>query len=193
MKLGFFFVSLSLLASCQSKPILKEKQEKDVYAKVYENCRLTPKEFGGKYLQNEIKLKDFNICDSLLLAVVNKLSDNNVEEKLFWFAVLSKMLPETDGYLSEGFGVEAHDFIKNNPIQFSKNILAVGKEFPIEKNLQNWADEIIGEIKISDEGNEKKAVSTYIKALKLKMLNIKTEEKSVLDSFCKKLKTQFLN
>ena len=193
MKFKFLILALSLFMACQSKPVSKEKEVISVETDIkkddnYYKCPIkTANEFGEKYLKNEIKLKDCNFCDSLLLAVVDKLSDKNIKEKPFWFAVLSKMSPETDGYLSEGFGEEAHDFIENNPIQFSKNILSVQKDFPIETNLQNWADAIKGEIRITQEGNEKTATSKYIRKIRKKMAKATAKEDSIIDSFCKKL------
>ena len=196
MKFMFLIISLSVSMACQSKSVSKEKEVENVEISTssgddYYKCHLkTANEFGDRYLKNEIKLSECKFCDSLLLEVINKLSDENTEEKPFWFAILSKMSSETDGYLSEGLSKEAYNFIENNPIQFSKNILSVQKDFPIETNLNSWAANVRKEIDIRDEDNEKSATKEYIKKIKQKISNASTKAKSILISFCKKLEIQ---
>ncbi len=200
MKLSLVLILLCLIIACQSKPnpiqkpeiATKEDSLELIIQKKLEVCHiLTSRQFGESFLKDGIKLKDLNTCDSLMLSVVDTLPNAPQNEQLFWFSVLSKMSNQTDGYLSEGFGNMAYNFVEKQPLQFAKNILGVKKDFQIETNLKNWADQIYGEISIANEGDEKKAVEIYIKNLKKAAKNFEMSELKIIDRFCKILIAKF--
>lgn len=187
MRLLLFFC-LCFLACKQNSPIQKTNEVADILNQDrYKNCKMTAEEFGEKFLKSEVKLNDFNSCDSLLLEVISDLGKRPMEKQIFWFSVLSKLAPVTDGYLAEGFDVMAYGFIRDNPALFAKNVLAVKKDFSIENNVENWARKVKSEISIAYEGEEAIEIETYIKQLNKQYTTFSKEEKTIIDTFCQKL------
>ena len=101
----------------------------------------------------------------------------------FQFSVLSKLAPERDGYLSEGFGMMAWHFIKDEPLKFSRNIIDVKNDFPIDNNLENWSQKVHSELSISSGSEECTGVEKYINHLKRQSFNFSKEETSACPLF----------
>ena len=147
-------------------------------------------EFGERFLKNDITLRDMSNCDSLLLVVVDTLLTAPKNEQLFWFSVLSKIAPQTDGYLSEGFGNMAYKYIETNPLQFAANILGMKQDMPVKTNINNWVDTVYGEIGITNENEEKEAVGIYINKMSAASRRFDPNARNIIDMFCKQLKSK---
>jgi hypothetical protein len=193
MKISILFSIIFLFFNCQYKKDTTNKSDavKDtIKNEKSNNCSLTALKFGESFLKNEITLYDMSRCDNLLLTVVDTLLSAPQNEQLFWFAVLSKIAPQTDGYLAEGFGSMAYKFVEKQPLQFTKNLIGIQKEFSLETNIENWVNQVFGEISIAYENIEKEQVEKYINSLKKESSSFNLKEKNAINSFCKKLKTK---
>lgn len=192
MRIYVLFVVFLGFTACEEEPP-KQEISKVLEALPVEDpskyCHMTTEEFGAQYLKNQVKLKDFNLCDSLLIQVVKNIDEKPKVEQQFWFSVLSKLSPETDGYLTEIFGVVAYGFIKEKPLEFARYVLAMKRDFPVEANLTQWARQVNSEISIAFENKEISEIEKYIKNVKLKSDKSSSEEKVIIERFCSKLKS----
>jgi hypothetical protein len=138
---------------------------------------------------NEIYQKEklIKADDRQMLSITDSLFTKDSDKGLFYFIVFTKSLNGSDGFYSEGAGQSAFNYITNNPRQFAEYFKT--SEKLNQKDLDNWADSISGEIIISNENNELKAVNDLETNLTEKMKGEKIEYKEIIVELLKRVKS----
>lgn len=107
--------------------------------------------YQGKFKASDDE-RTFSIIDSL------KTSNNNTRP--FYIFLVSKILPNADGALSEGLGLACKEFVEWNP-NFLMSFLS-GKNID-SAFIEDWAEEVAGEFQIECEGNEYRCIGSSFK------------------------------
>jgi len=124
--------------------------------------------------------------DNKMLSITDSLFTTDKETDLFYFIVFTKSMNGSDGFYSEALGLSAFEFITKKTEWFADYFNIAPKLN--DKDMDNWAGCIYGEIQISREGEELKA----IKELEtLTINNIKESRKEyrpVIEKLIEKIK-----
>ncbi|MFN0174675.1 MAG: hypothetical protein ACKVU0_08525 [Saprospiraceae bacterium] len=125
--------------------------------------------------------------ENILPSMVGLLATDDPKGKNFWFLAVSKLLPKSDGALSEILGAKINRYVEEEPVEFFKLLAANNSSIPASSNLQNWTNLVWGEIQIEHEGEETAEIDRYVKAIKKKCSKITGAEKKLLDKFVKNM------
>ena len=132
------------------------------------------------------KEKLISADDNKMLSITDSLFTKNPETDLFYFIVFTKSMNGSDGFYSEALGLSAFDFVTNKTEWFADYFNIAPKL--TDKDMDNWADYVYGEIQISREGEELEA----IEELELVALNnikeARKEYRPVIEKLIKKIK-----
>lgn len=124
--------------------------------------------------------------DNKMLSITDSLFTTDEKTDLFYFIVFTKSMNGSDGFYSEALGISAFNFVSKNTEWFADYFNIAPKL--TNKDMDNWANYVYGEIQISREGEELKA----IKELEVIVLeNIKVARKEyrpVIEKFIGKIK-----
>jgi hypothetical protein len=121
--------------------------------------------------------------ENMLPSMVHRLETDNPVKRSFWFLAISKLLPKTDGALSEILSLSIYGYIEEDPVEFFKLLSANNTTIPASTNLKEWVNCVGMEIQIEHEGEEEAAQKKYVKAIKKKCSTITGAEKKLLDEF----------
>lgn len=154
--------------------------------KEYYNCDFekfvndpnTPKLAKAIYLDKEWNLSN----DNEALALLDSLNAKDKSSRQFYFKVVTKTQKKSDGYFSEGLGYAGYNFVLKNTQEFASffdiNLCHT------DIDLATWADIIIMEFSIGDEGRfDKPIVENYIRKLKSNCRDCSTTQKETLQKF----------
>lgn len=121
--------------------------------------------------------------DILVLSPSDSLFSKNDSLVPYYFEVFTKWMKGTDGYVSEGAGVAALDYLEANPSRFVK-LLSAWKDTSVHA-YSEWQGAIEREVEITHEGKSLQ----YLIALRSRLSNIcKTEEdKRFISLFIKEM------
>ena len=124
--------------------------------------------------------------DNKMLSITDSLFTNDTETDLFYFIVFTKSMNGSDGFYSEALGLSTFDFVTKKTEWFADYFNIAPKL--TDQDMDNWAYYVYGEIQISRESEEEKAV----KELEIQLLkNIegnRKEYKVVIERFIEKIK-----
>lgn len=124
--------------------------------------------------------------DNKMLSITDSLFTTDEKTDLFYFIVFTKSMNGSDGFYSEALGLSAFNFVSKRTERFADCFNIAPKL--TDMDMDNWANYVYGEIQISREGEELKA----IKELELIVLeNIKEARKEyrpVIEKFIEKIK-----
>lgn len=138
------------------------------------------------YLDNEWNLKN----DNESLALLDSLTTTNKFSRPFYFKVITKSEKKADGYFSEGLGLAGYEFVLNYTQEFASYF--DNKACHTDKDLETWADIVIGEFSISGEGEfDQPVVDDYIKNLKSNCKNCSTTQIETVNKFGSILKEKW--
>jgi hypothetical protein len=140
----------------------------------------------GDYYKDIYKQeKLISASDSSMLSITDSLFTANPDKDLFYFIVFTKSMNGSDGFYSESVGLSALAFVTKKTEQFADYFNIAPKL--TDRDLDRWANAVVSEIRISEEGQELKAVNK-LEALLLKNIDRKRKEyKVVIERFIKKI------
>ncbi len=95
--------------------------------------------------------------DTMMLLITDSLFTTNPETDLFYFIVFTKSMNGSDGFYSEALGLSSFDFVSKKTEWFADYFNIAPKL--TGKDMDNWASYIFGEIQISRENQEEKAIT----------------------------------
>lgn len=137
----------------------------------------TAKDFYNSKFKATDNTKTFSIVDSLK-------TKNNLTRPFYIFLV-SKIIDNADGALSESIGISCKDFIESQP-DFLIDFLYSKSKIVDTRFLDNWANQIAGEFRIDCEGREKQCIKKSLQQVSTK---IKLSNKSRLTDFYRKIES----
>lgn len=147
---------------------LKNKSIDHYYKEVYQKEKLI--------LTDDIKM----------LSITDSLFTTDSETDLFYFIVFTKSMNGSDGFYSEALGLSAFKYVTEKTEWFADYFNISPKL--TDKDMDNWAYSIYGEIQITKGNNELKA----IKELEVHLLNnikeARKEYRPVIDKLIRKIK-----
>lgn len=143
----------------------------------------TPKLAKDIYLDKKWDLNN----DTEALALLDSLTAKDILARPFYFKVITKTKKKSDGYFSEGLGLAGFEFIEKHTKDFASYF--DNKKCFTDNDLETWADIVILEIGISDEG--KKIVDNYIQQLNSNCKDCSTTQKETINKFGLTLKEKW--
>ena len=132
--------------------------------------------YYGKFKASD-NAKTFSIIDSLK-------TKNNLTRPFYIFLV-SKIIANADGALSESLGISCKDFIESRP-DFLIDFLYSKGEIVDKHFFDKWANQIANEFMIDCEGKEKLCIK---KSLQKASTKTKQDNKSNLTEFYHKVES----
>lgn len=121
-----------------------------------------------------------------MLSITDSLFTNNTKTDLFYFIVFTKSMNGSDGFYSEAVGMSAMSFIKEKTEYFADYFNIAPKL--TEKDMDNWAGYIYGEIQISREDEEEKAINELENELLENIKGARKEYKPVIEELIEKIR-----
>lgn len=139
---------------------------------------------------------DWNLSnDNEALALLDSLTAKDKTSRAFYFKVVTKTEKRSDGYFSEGLGYVGYNYVLHNTQEFASYF--DNKQCHTANDLVTWANIVIMEFSIREEGNYDKAIADdYIMKLKSNCKNCSTTQKETINKFGVSLKdkwSEFLN
>lgn len=125
--------------------------------------------------------------DNKMLSITDSLFSKNPEKDLFYFVVFTKSMNGSDGFYSEALGLASYNFITINTEWFADYFNIAPKL--TENDMDNWANYIFGEIQISRENNEVKAIKELEGHLLDNIKEARKEYKVVIEKLIEKIKS----
>jgi hypothetical protein len=127
--------------------------------------------------------KNWNLNnDNEALALLDSLTAKNKTSRAFYVKVVTKTYAKSDGYFSEALGLAGKEYIENNTAAFISNFDHKECFTPID--LNTWADIVMLEMKINDDGNsDNPIVDEYVKKLQSNCKNCSPTQKENIDQF----------
>lgn len=127
--------------------------------------------------------KDWNFeNDYESLALLDSLTAKDKSSRSFYFMVITQSESKSDGYYSEALGGVGYDYILNNTQEFASYF--DHNECHTEKDLAIWANIVILELSIVEEGNFDKAISEdFTTILNSNCISCSTSQKETIVKF----------
>jgi len=144
----------------------------DYYKEIYRQEELVPAE------------------DSKMLSIREKLFTDDSDKDLFFFIVFTKSLNGSDGFYSEAAGLSAFEFVTKRTEWFA-DYFSVAPKLN-DRDMENWAKYVYGEIKISRENEETEAVQELEAQLYENIKIARGEYHAVIEEFMAKVKRAML-
>tara|TARA_Y100000766_G_C18772636_1_gene539089 strand:+ start:60 stop:944 length:885 start_codon:yes stop_codon:yes gene_type:complete len=124
--------------------------------------------------------------DNKMLSITDSLFTNNIKTDLFYFIVFTKSMNGSDGFYSEALGLSVFDFVTKKTELFADYFNIAPKLN--DKDMDNWADYVYGEIQISRENEEKEAISELENQLLENIKGARKEYKPIIEKLIEKIK-----
>ena len=141
-----------------------------------------------KEICRQEKLSSWN--DDKLLSITDSLFTSDPDKDLFYFIVFTKSMNGADGYYSEALGFAAYRFITQKTECFADYFNIAPKLSDLD--MDNWVIYICGEIEISREGEELKAVKELEELLLESIKGARKEYQFVISKLMEKVKSTIL-
>ncbi len=132
------------------------------------------------------KEKLISADDNKMLSITDSLFTNDTKTDLFYFIVFTKSMNGSDGFYSEALGLSAFDFVTKKTEWFTDYFNIAPKL--TDKDMDNWTYYVYGEIQISRENEEEKAIKELENQLIENLEGKRKEYKVVIERFIKKIK-----
>jgi hypothetical protein len=91
--------------------------------------------------------------DTKTLALLDSLLTTNSETGPFYFLTITRTIEKADGSYSESLGLIGKQYLEKRTKEFVKYF--IDESLLTDKDFENWAKIVAGEIQISAEGHEK--------------------------------------
>lgn len=124
--------------------------------------------------------------DNKMLSITDSLFTDNPKTDVFYFIVFTKSMNGSDGFYSEALGESSFNFVTKNTETFVDYFNVAPKL--TEKDMDNWAKYILGEIKITREGDEQKAIQELENILFNNIARKRKEYRPIIESLIEKIK-----
>ncbi len=191
-----FFVLFLLLVSCQSGEKKDVTAVDSIKTEVYTE-ELTPAQrelitalddptVDEYYKEIYRQKKLVKASDEKMLSVTDSLFTANPGRKLFYFIVFTKSLDSADGFYSESAGRAAYRFVTTKTEWFADYFNVVSNL--TERDMENWAASIFGEMAISRENEEGKAIRDLENLLLNNLKNTRKEYTVVIERLIEHIK-----
>ena len=138
------------------------------------------------YKEVYLKEKLISADDNKILSITDSLFTNNTETDLFYFIVFTKSMNGSNSFYAEALGLSAFDFVIKKTEWFTDYFNVAPKL--TDKDMDNWADCIYGEIQISRENEEEKAIKELENKLLKNIKGARKEYKPVIEKLIEKIK-----
>jgi len=125
--------------------------------------------------------------DNKMLSITENLFTKDSDKDLFFFIVFTKSMNGSDGFYSESVGLSAFEFLTKKTEWFADYFNNAPKLN--DQDMDNWAKYIVGEIQISRENEEKKAVNELESLLLENIKGARKEYEVVIKQFIEKVKS----
>ena len=135
----------------------------------------------GRFIANPSEYKMMALTDSLLF-------NCDPGQSIFYFISFTKSMNGSDGFYSEAVSMGAFRFVTTQTSKFL-SYFDVGVQLG-EKDLNNWARFIFGEIQIVSEKKELKAIDELEVLLKENAKGMKNEYLEIIDKLIKKIRIE---
>ncbi|MDO9184920.1 MAG: hypothetical protein Q7W13_02835 [Bacteroidia bacterium] len=135
------------------------------------------------YKQEKLIVAD----DNKMLSITDSLFTNDPNTDLFFFIVFTKSMNGSDGFYSEALGLASFNFITTKTEWFADYFNIAPKL--TDQDMDNWATYIWGEIQISRENQEGKAINELEEKLLDNLKGVREEYKVVIEKLIKKIRS----
>lgn len=149
------------------------------------------KVLGDKEIDNYFKdiyhqEKLISADDNKMLSITDSLFTKDSKTDLFYFIVFTKSMNGSDGFYSEAVGLSAFDFITKKTEWFADYFNIAPKL--TDKDMDNWANYVYGEIQISREGEELKAIKELESIVLGNIKEARKEYRPIIEKLIEKIK-----
>jgi hypothetical protein len=176
--------------SVQATPDMNERIENQETLSPYQqeldktlNDPTVDQYFKGIYNQEKLIIAE----DSKMLSVADSLTSKDPDNDLFYFVVFTKSMNGSDGFYSEAVGLAAFNYVTKQTEEFADYFNIAPKL--TDKDMDNWASYIFGEIQISRENHELQAVDELEKQLIGNIKGARKEYKVVIEKLIEKIES----
>ena len=179
--LSFIYV----LTYAQNVSLLKDSDPCDFQSFI--NNHKTPALAKNIYLDKEWSLENNNES----LALLDSLTAKDKSSRPFYFKVVTKSEEKSDGYYSEALGSVGYNYILNNTQEFASYFDY--NKCNTDKDLAIWADIVILELSIAEEGNYNKPIAEeFIKTLNSNCTSCSNSQKETIKNFGSVFKNKWI-
>ena len=173
-----------LLISCSQPTATTEAISEPVVDTAPREAEVTVDDyFENIYRQEKLIIAE----DIIMLSVVDSLSSNDPDKNLFYFIVFTKSMNGSDGFYSEAVALAAFEYITTQTERFAVYFNTSPKL--TDMDMDNWASYIFGEIEISRENHELKAVDELEIQLLDNIKGAENEYKVIIERLLEKIKS----
>lgn len=122
-----------------------------------------------------------------ILALMDSVFSPNNETAPFYFLVITQTMEKADGAYSEPLGMMAKEYVETNPSEFLGYFM--NEPLLIDKNFDEWARCVAGEIMIAMEGQEMAELSKVTDRMKSNCTDCSSQARQKLDDFVARVKS----
>ena len=204
IKITFIFVLTFMLISCRqqaskNETLLTESTPKvDTTTIVQTDETVPPNQqelnkaladltIDGYYKEIYRQEKLISADDNKMLSITENLFTKDSDKDLFFFIVFTKSMNGSDGFYSEAVGLSAFEFVTKKTEWFA-DYFNISPKLN-DQDMDNWARFVYGEIQISRENEEKKAVKELENQLLENIKGTRKEYEVVIKRFIEKIKS----
>lgn len=126
--------------------------------------------------------------DNKMLSLTENLYTDNPDKDLFFFIVFTKSMNGSDGFYSEALGLSSFEFVTTKTESFAHYFNIAPKL--TDQDMDNWAQYVYGEIQISRENQEEKAVKGLETQLLKNIEGDRKEYRVIIEQFIEKIKSK---
>jgi hypothetical protein len=176
----------SITGRYEWKYFISNPSKKDSPYQVRLNSALENESIDNYYKDTYLQEKLISADDNKMLSITDSLFTSNKETELFYFIVFTKSMNGSDGFYSEALGLSAFEFITKKTEWFADYFNIAPKL--TDKDMDNWAGYIYGEIQISREGQELKAINELETLTINNIKESRKEYRAVIEKLIEKIK-----
>lgn len=129
--------------------------------------------------------------DNKMLSITENLFTDDPDKDLFYFVVFTKSMNGSDGFYSEALGLSSFEFVSTKTEKFTDYFNIAPKL--TDHDMDNWARYVCGEIGISREYHEEKAVKELEKQLLENIKETRKEYRVIIEQLIERIKARCLN
>ncbi len=154
---------------------------------------------GGRLLSFYINHKEIpQVCKDLfrntrqasdevdVLALLDSVFTINDETRPFFFLTITRTMAKADGAYAEPLGMMGKKFVETRTKEFVNYFRK--ESLLTDKDFDEWARAVAGEIEISSEGREKEELKVLSKKMRLACEKCDEEQMKTIDDFVDRVK-----
>lgn len=125
--------------------------------------------------------------DNKMLSITENLFTDDPDKDLFYFIVFTKSMNGSDSFYSEALGLSSLEFVTTKTEKFADYFNIAPKL--TDQDMDNWAQNVYGEIQISREKHEMNAVKELESQLIENIKGNRKEHRLIIEQFIEKIKS----